>query len=199
MASAPSRLSSLAWKGSKVAADIGSGQPEAAHSGDHDVSEVLANAAPQGERHRWSRRRRGDAGFVDEVGFDPPHEINGAFENRASGRETLGGISTDFRIERNLPAGEQVVRGRVRRQIGGCERRIANLFPWRRAARPRRGLALDRDPRRDPDAPKYRAADRARSMSSGCRRNRGLRAARSGAGRYPTQWRERAVPGDRSA
>src|SRR4029078_11715853 len=90
----------LGVEGSKVAADIGSGQSEAAQSGNHDVGEVLANAAPQGGRHWWSRRRGGDAGFVNKVGFDPPHEIDGAFENRASRRETLGGISAEFRVER---------------------------------------------------------------------------------------------------
>ena len=96
----------LGVEGPEIAADIGRGQSEPAHSGNHDVGEVLADAATQRERHRRCRRCGGRADLVDEVGLDPPHEIDGGVEHGPSRRKALGGIGADFRIERNLPARE---------------------------------------------------------------------------------------------
>ena len=124
--------------------------------------------------------RRGGADLVDEVGLDPPHQIDGAVEHRPPGRKALGGIGADFRIERDLPAREQIMRGRVRRQIGRGERRVANLFPRRRAPPPAARASV---------LTATRAATRTLKRivrlieldpgHRGCRRNRALRAARS--------------------
>ena len=118
--------------------------------GDHDVGEILADAAPQ---RKGGRGRRGDVGgaeLVDEIGLDAPHEIGGAVEHRPCRGKAFPHIVGDLGIERDLPAGKQEVRGRVRADVAGHHHVGAHLFPRRRL---RRGLGqrLDRDPRRDLD------------------------------------------------
>ena len=112
--------------------------------GNHDVGEVLADAAPQRERHRRRGRRGGGADFVDEVGLDAPHQIDRAVEHRPAGRKALARIVADLRIERDLPARKQEMRRRLRRQIGAGERRVAHILPGGR----RRGIDRGRRARR---------------------------------------------------
>ena len=85
------------------------------------MGEVLADAPAQRERHGRRGRGRGCADLVDEVGLDPTHQIDGRVENRAPRRKAVGGVGANFRIERDLPAREQVMRGRAtRRACAGC-------------------------------------------------------------------------------
>src|SRR5438132_1251812 len=116
-------------RGPQIAADIGSRQTETSHAGDHDMGEVLADTPAQRERHGRRGRGRSCADFVNEVSLDPSHQIDGGVEDRTPCRKAVGGIGANLWIERDLAAREQVMRGRVGREIGGGERRLANRLP----------------------------------------------------------------------
>ena len=128
--------------GAQVAADIGGRQAKAAQSGNHDMGEVLAHAAAQRERHRRRGGHRGGADLIGEVGLDPLHQFDRAFEHRSAGRKALARIVADFGIERDLAAGEQVVRRRPSTDVVDRECRVAHLLPGRRRADIHRGEVL---------------------------------------------------------
>ena len=139
MASAPSSRSAPGrLHGAQIAADIGRRQAEAAQPGNHDVREVLADAAAQRERHRRRGRHGGGADLVDEIGLDALHQLDRAVEHRPVRRKALARIVADLRIERDLPAREQKMRRRPRADVGDRERRVAHLLPGRRRGRRRR-------------------------------------------------------------
>src|SRR5262249_56050814 len=99
-------------------------------------------------------RRGGGGGWgdvVEEVSLDPAHQIDGGVEDRAPRRKTVSGVGANFRIERDLSALEQIMRGRVGREIEGRERGLANLFPRRGCFR--RHLPLAPHPSPHPTAP----------------------------------------------
>ncbi len=129
----------------QIAADIGRRQADAAQARDHDMREVLADAAPQGERHRRRGGHRGRAGVVDHVGLDPAHEVERALEDRTAGREACARIVADFRIERHHAAGEQEMRRRGRPDVGGGEDLVAHRFERRRRQQRRVAERVNRD------------------------------------------------------
>ncbi len=115
----------------QIAADIGRRQADAAQPRNHDVREILADAAAQRERHR---RRRGDGGgadLIDDVGLHAADQLDGRLQHGASRRKALPDIVADLRIERDDTAREQKMRGRQRAEVAGRKRRLADVFPGR--------------------------------------------------------------------
>ncbi len=82
---------------------------------------------------------------VDHVGLDPAHQVEGAVEHGASGRETLPRVIANFRIERHHAAGEQEMRRRHRPEIGGGGDRVALRLERGCRQRVRLGKRVHRD------------------------------------------------------
>ena len=116
------------------------------------MGEVLADAAAQRERHRRRRRGRGCADLVDEVGLDPPHQIDRGVEHRAAAAKSSRRHRRGF-PDRARPAGSGTGSARASSATGRSRRRRRRgLLPWRRGAGVGHRVALDRDPGRDPHA-----------------------------------------------
>ena len=130
MASAPcSRGSPVRGAGAQIAADIGGRQADAAQPGNHDMGEILADAAAQRERHRRRGGHGGGADLIDDVGLDAVDEFDRGVEHRPAGRKTLPHIVADLRIERDDAARKQKMRRRQRADVAGREGVVADLLP----------------------------------------------------------------------
>ena len=63
------------FAGSNVAADITRGKAERTKTSDHEVGEILANAAPRVEHFVHRSGHGGGALIVAKLGEDPPRKI----------------------------------------------------------------------------------------------------------------------------
>ena len=81
-----------------VTADIGCGQAESTQAGNHDVGEILTDAAAllEGLRERGSHVRR--LGIVAEITADAAHEFGRRVQHRASRGEAFPRV-IDRRLE----------------------------------------------------------------------------------------------------
>jgi len=131
----------------QIAADIDGRQPDAAQSGNHDVGEILADAAAQRKRHR---RRGGDgrgADLVDDIGFETVHHLDGGVEHRPADGKALPRIVANLRIKRHHAARKQEMCRRQRSDVAGCKRLVADRFPGRRRQRVKLDRRVDGDAR----------------------------------------------------
>ena len=114
--------------GAQEAADIGGGNADAAQAGDHQVREILADAALQLE----DPARRGlDLGrllVVAEVAVDALAEVPDDLLHGRGAREALAGVGGDLAVQRHArTAGDEMVR-RIGRQRAHARRaRAASL------------------------------------------------------------------------
>ena len=73
--------------GQQIAADIAGGQSERAHRPDHQMGEILADAAADFEQIVDGGRDIGGGAVIFEVGIDAVGQVPGAFENGPAGSE----------------------------------------------------------------------------------------------------------------
>ncbi len=136
--------------GADISAHIGRRQSEAAQAPDHDLGEVLADAAPLrvglGDGGRNFRRLR----LVGEVAPYARHQIRTGLDDPPFARETLPGVVRHLGLEHDPRAAEEEMRRRPRSEIARRKRRLAHSFPSDIVFR-RDGLPRRRHPRDRPD------------------------------------------------
>ena len=106
------------WEGANVTAYIKRGQRNAAHCGDHDMGEILANAPSAIKGFgRW-RIDLSRLWIIGEVGPNAPRQLARRVKNRTVRTEALFGVGCRFVEKRNTT-------GRVERDCRavGIERR----------------------------------------------------------------------------
>lgn len=87
----------LAWRGSgfEVTADVAGGEAEGAQAGDHDLGEVLADAAALFEDFGDGGGDVGGFGIEEKVLIDAAVEVGDAVEDGASGGEGGAGVVSE--------------------------------------------------------------------------------------------------------
>ena len=144
----------------QIAADVVGRQAESAQSGDHDMGEILANAAAARENLGERRRDLGRLRIIGEIGVDAPHQIEGRFENRPPLRKTFARIGGDRLQQRRQPPREQKMRRRLGVERFRCGGVRAHGLPGRGQRGGGRGSPPHRDARFKRDAqPRMRRVD----------------------------------------
>ena len=159
--------------GQQVAADIARGEAKCPQAGDHQVGEILADAALLLEHLHDRRRHGGCLGIELEFSEDFRHQRLGTDQDRRIGREAIGGIGGQLMLDTDMRALEQearrveIFRQRRRRIVGQA---IAHGFPGQRSFQVFRQMRRDGDGHRRTDTqavmrgvegdPGYRVAER---------------------------------------
>ena len=99
--------------GADVAADIGGGETEATQAGDHDVGEVLADAAALLESLCGRRGDLRGIRIIGETGLDRAGEVEGGVGDRPTGREAHPRVVGDRLDDRGHHRRIEEVRGRA--------------------------------------------------------------------------------------
>ena len=86
----------------QVAADVARREAARAQAGDHQVREVLADAASAAQHLGGRRRDAGRAGRIGDVVVQPSHQRVGAFEQRALRRERLGRVVEELLLDAHV-------------------------------------------------------------------------------------------------
>ena len=133
--------------GAQIAADIGRRQAQPAQAGDHDVGEVLADAAADLEGLAGRGRDSGGFAVIDELGVDSRHQVDRGLDDRAARREArpriVGNGRRERRARRRIEKGRRAVGAERRRRKG----RRADRLPGGAGRGVRRRSRVHIDPR----------------------------------------------------